>query len=109
MQTTVQDHSGITVLSLAGRLDAVTSPDFERDSASYSRERVVLDLSRLEYVSSAGLRIILALAKQLKTGGGSLSVAGLDGIVKDVFEMSGFDSFLPLYPTLDAALAASAT
>ncbi|MNR95564.1 putative anti-sigma factor antagonist BtrV [compost metagenome] len=107
MQKTIHQHADTTVMTVSGRLDAVSAPEFERDCSGYSDARIVLDLSGLEYVSSAGLRSILTLAKQVKSGGGSLAIAGLNGLVKDVFEMSGFDSFLPLYSDLDAALAAS--
>jgi anti-anti-sigma factor len=108
MQTSTIRRDDSLVLSVTGRLDAVTAPELERDFPAAAARRLILDLSGLEYISSAGLRIILALVKGQKASGGSLSVCGLSGLVGEVFAVSGFDSFLPIYPDVEAALAASA-
>ena len=62
------------------------------------------DLTALEYVSSAGLRCVLAIAKKLKASEGTLALCGLSGLVKEVFSVSGFDSFFPVYETVDEAI-----
>lgn len=105
MQITTHQQDEATVLAVSGRLDAMTAPDFEQESATVDGAKLILDLSELEYVSSAGLRSILALAKRLNSTGGSLALCNVTGLVKEVLEMSGFDSFLPIHPSLDAALA----
>lgn len=105
MQITTYQQDGATIMAVSGRLDAMTAPDFERDSTTIGDAKLILDLSGLAYVSSAGLRSILALAKRLQSTGGSLVLCNVSGLVKEVLEMSGFDSFLPIHPSLDAALA----
>lgn len=105
MEITTHPHDHAIVMAVTGRLDAITAPDFEREGATYTGVKLALDLAGLEYVSSAGLRSILALAKQLKTTGGALVLYNVTGLVKEVLEMSGFDSFLAMHPSLDAALA----
>lgn len=101
----LRDESAVVAVS--GRLDAMTAPEFERGCADYSAGRLVLDLSDLEYISSAGLRSILTLAKRLKASGGTLALCGLNGLVQEVFTVSGFDNFLPVFADLDLACAAS--
>ena len=67
----------------------------------------VIDLAGVDYVSSAGLRVILLAGKRLKAGGGRLALAGLRDNVREVFEMSGFLTLFPVLPTVDAALVAA--
>ncbi len=68
-------------------------------------ERVlVVDLSGLTYVSSAGLRVFLSAAKKLKAAGGKLLLCSLGGMVQEVFVMSGFADILAIYDTLEKAL-----
>lgn len=96
------------VIKVEGRMDIATSPEFEKSCAALMEQghrRVVIDFSGLEYISSAGLRSILAIAKKLKSGGGSLSLCSLAGLVKEVFDLSGFDNFLPVFADVEQALA----
>ena len=96
------------VVPSVGRLDSASSPDFEAqvlETLQSAPPRLVLDMSALDYVSSAGLRVILLAGKRLKAGGGRLALAGLRDNVRDVFEMSGFLTLFPILPTVDEALA----
>lgn len=97
------------VLTISGRMDAVTTPEYEKALAPLIAEgakNFVIDFKELEYISSAGLRALLATAKQLKGAGGSLHFAHVTGTVKEVFEISGFGSIFPLHDTVETALAA---
>ncbi len=101
-------EKGFLVIKVEGRMDIATSPEFEKNCAALTEQgnqNVVLDFSDLEYISSAGLRSILAIAKKLKSTGGSLSLCALTGLVKEVFDLSGFDNFLPIYTDAEHALA----
>jgi len=95
MDVETRKQGNVTVVSLAGKLDAVTSPAFEQqirgtiDSGSHA---IVVDLARLDYISSAGLRALLVLAKQVKAKGGKACLANVSGDVRSVFEMSGFNA-----------------
>jgi anti-anti-sigma factor len=108
MDMTRQDRGSVAVLALTGRLDTVTAPDFDRqweENVGAEDLKVVLDMAGLEYVSSAGLRSLLMAGKKMKRAGGKLAVAGLKGMVAEVFTISGFDKLLPLYADTDAAVA----
>jgi anti-anti-sigma factor len=94
-------------VSVKGRMDAVTAPDFEKQLGEWMEggESVfIVDLSELDYISSAGLRSVLAVAKKLKAGGGKIILASLQEAVKEVFEISGFSSIIPIFDSIEAAL-----
>ena len=96
------------VISLKGRLDAVTSPVFEKDLTDLMAggERfLVLDLEDLDYISSAGLRSILLVVKRLKEKQGKLLLASLKSVVREVFEISGFSTIIPIFESVDSALS----
>ena len=106
--TITPTHSGdAVVLGVAGRLDAITAPEFEKTCQgciSSETRKVVMDLEAVEYISSAGLRAILLVGKTVQAGGGVLGFSGLRGTVKDVLEMAGFSSLFPVYASVEAAL-----
>lgn len=105
-----ESHAQAVVMRPVGRLDSASSPEFEAqvlETLQSGTLRVVLDMSALEYVSSAGLRVILLAGKRLKAGGGRLALAGLRDNVREVFEMSGFLTLFPVLLTVDAALVAA--
>ncbi len=109
MELTNRKEGNALVISVKGRMDAVTSPEFEKsvETLMGDGESVfVIDLADLDYISSAGLRSILALAKKLKTGGGSLHLAALQAAVKEVFDISGFSSIIPISESVEAAISA---
>jgi len=65
---------------------------------------VVVDLTRVAFVASSGLRVLLKHAQRLKTANGELRLCGANETVSDVFRMSGFDSIIAIYETCEAAL-----
>jgi len=91
-----------------GRIDAVTAGEFEtaiRELIGKTGCKVlIMNFGDLEYISSAGLRAILAVAKVLKAGNGSLVFASLKDTVLNVFKISGFESMFAIYPNEDAAI-----
>jgi anti-anti-sigma factor len=99
-----------TVLRIHGRLDANSAPDLDkRLSATISNGEetgVVLDLSPTVYVSSAGLRVLLAAAKQLKNVHRPLLLCGINASVMEVIETTGLHRVLEIHDTLEQALAA---
>ncbi len=89
-------------ITLKGRMDAVSSPDFDRaldELMSQGQRQFLLDLSDLEYISSAGLQSLLAAAKRLEQIEGVITLSNLNGAVLEVFQISGFDT---LFPILDS-------
>lgn len=82
-------------LALVGRLDTVTAPELENTLADLlpGIDHLVLDLTDLEYISSAGLRVILKTYKTLASKGG-LKLTGVRESVQEVFDITGFSDFL---------------
>ena len=103
--------SGVSVVTLAGRLDAESA---ERADAAIKEildrgvTRLVIDLAAVGYISSGGLRTVLAAAKRTKATGGETRVAGAEPMVREVFELSGLSQFIALDADVNAALAAFA-
>ncbi|MFZ0240971.1 MAG: STAS domain-containing protein [Desulfobacterales bacterium] len=100
----------ISVFKLNGRLDSNTSPALEQKlvaSIENGTRKMILDFENLDYISSAGLRIILKTTKDLKRAEGRIVLCAMQDYVKEVFEIAGFDSFLPIVSTLDDALEKS--
>lgn len=109
MEFQLRREAPAVVVALAGRLDAVTAPDYEKrmhELIEGGDVRVVIDFERLDYISSAGLRGLLVTAKQLKAKGGQLRFANIQGGVRAVFDMSGFGSMFQLDDSVASALAA---
>ena len=79
-------------LALVGRLDTVTAPELEAEISAIlpTVESLVLDMEKLEYISSAGLRVLLATNKQINAAGGNLTVSHVCDDVMEVFDITGF-------------------
>ncbi|MFD0676872.1 MULTISPECIES: STAS domain-containing protein [unclassified Paenibacillus] len=101
--------NGVVVLDIQGRLDANTSGILEAcflKMIEQGNTRFVFGLAQLDYVSSAGLRILLVAAKKLKALKGSLALAQMTDNVKEVFDISGFSTIFTIYGTEAEALSA---
>lgn len=107
MDISEQRAGGATVLKFTGRLDGTNSAttDTALAEAVGRSPALVLDLSALDYISSAGLRVLLKAAKQAQTARQKLVLAGLQPAVKQVFEISGFSTLFATFDSRDAALA----
>ena len=108
MEISKRREKDVLVISLKGRLDAVTSPVLEKDLTDLMAggERfLVMDLGDLDYISSAGLRSILVVVKRLKEKQGKLLLASLKGVVSEAFEISGFSTIIPIFGSVDSALS----
>jgi len=109
MDIVMTTESNVAVFSIIGQLDAVSSPDLEGRLGRWFEEsgtRLVLDLNGLDYISSAGLRVILSAAKKMKTRNGKFCLSRLQPRVKEVFQVSGFSAIISAFDTLPAAVEA---
>jgi anti-anti-sigma factor len=108
MQISTRTSNDIHIVAIAGSLDSTTSPEAQKslDAVVAGAKKVVLDFSQLDYISSAGLRVLLGAAKHLRASGGKLGMFGLNQSVKEVFEISGFATILSVYQTETEALNA---
>ena len=99
---------GITVIVITGKLDSNTSPAAQQEIIpKIDAGAVVIDAGKLEYVSSAGLRMLLLTAKKLATKNRKAILAAVSSEIQDVMKMTGFDHMFEFHPTLDAAVAAA--
>ncbi len=109
METRTDRTGGVLVVRTGGRLDGVNAREFEdalQGVIDDSDRAVILDLGRLTYISSAGLRVILLVAKTLQRQDGNLTVCSLSGPVREVFETSGFDKMIQTHDSQAEAIAA---
>ncbi len=107
MEIRTETVDTITVVSPKGRLDINTHGQLEAELialAGKGQAKVLIDFKELEYISSAGLRVLLSSAKLFKKNNGILALAALAPTVRQVFEISGFTSIFPLYASRDEAL-----
>lgn len=101
-------ESSATVVSVTGRMDAITAPAFDKtlnELIAAGETRFVVELAGLDYISSAGLRSILAIAKLLKGKGGLICFANVEGTVREVFDISGFGSIFRMHESVAGALS----
>ena len=102
-------HEGCLILRPVGRLDNSSSPELDRAVAAQVDAGVtamVFDFSDMDYISSAGLRVVLLAGKRLRFAGGSMALAGMRDLVREVFEISGFIGLFPTSATVAEALQA---
>lgn len=107
MEIRETQREGFVVLELVGRLETKTSHLFEQkviEHLSAGARQFVIDFKDIEFVSSAGLRVLLMLAKKVKSGDGALALSAVNDSVRQVLDVSGFASFFTLAPSIDAAI-----
>ena len=112
MNISESKQGNVTILKAEGKLDSMSSPELDKRLASMvesGTRKIVLDLSNLDYVSSAGLRVFLSAAKRLKQAQGKLELANLSAQVKQIFDIAGFETILPVFKTVNDAVEACAT
>ena len=108
MTITEEKKDGFVVVALNGKLDATNAPELQGkllgliDGGSNS---MVIDCSALDYVSSAGLRVFLMTAQKMEETDGKLGLAGVQELIKDVFDMAGFDVMFEFYPSPAEAIS----
>jgi anti-sigma B factor antagonist len=101
--------SGVQVVEVSGSVDAGTAERFEENLlplAQGDNPQVAVDLEAVTYMSSAGLRILLAAQKAARAQGGEVVLVAMQPNVQEVFSMVGFDALFRLFPTLEQALRA---
>ena len=90
------NHADQLVVQLKGRLDTVTSVDFTDavNKEEIKEDVVVVDMKELEYISSAGLRLIVALNKDLTAKGKKLEIHNINQVCSEVFRVTGFNKLI---------------
>jgi anti-sigma B factor antagonist len=109
MEIIEENQDGINIYKLNGHLDSNTSLGFENkliQAIDDGSKSMIIDFKNLDYISSAGLRVILKATKALKREDGKIMLCDMQDYVKEVFEISGFDSLLPIVGSMGDALDA---
>lgn len=107
MSLTREKNGEILIVSSTGQINSANAAELESRLLEWVDEgdkKWVLDMGGVEYISSAGLRVVLLLAKRLKQQGGHLVLCNLQPHVLEVFDISGFLSILDVADSREAAL-----
>lgn len=101
-------RGNVTIIEITGKLDSNTSPAAQQTVMPLlDAGPVVVDAGRLEYVSSAGMRMLLLAAKRLAVKNRKAILSGVSAEIQDIMKMTGFDHMFEFHPTLDSAVAAA--
>lgn len=111
MQFSSCRFADVVVASPVGRIDHVNAGSFEEallpllGQSNIDRESLLLDFAGVEYISSVGLRVLMAAAQQARAHESKIAIASLQPIVAEIFGISRFDRILDIYPSVAGALA----
>jgi len=110
LQVTAQHLADVLVVAVDGRIDYVNADEFKAalmphlGNGAAGGSQVVLDLSRLEYISSAGLRVLMIAAREARARQGKLIAVALQPVVREIFEISKFTLVFQLFDSVQDAL-----
>ncbi len=107
MNIEIKEVEGASVIIAEGALDTNTAPELEQEMTKLLEQgakKIVVSGEKMDFISSTGLRILLATAQKLKNNNGELKICSLNEDVKEVFEISGFSSILMVYKDQNEAL-----
>jgi anti-sigma B factor antagonist/stage II sporulation protein AA (anti-sigma F factor antagonist) len=107
MEISQKEENGIVFIAIKGRLDADSSPEAEKvvkDVLEGQTSRLLFNLGALEYLSSAGLRVLLSASKEMRRKEGKIVLCALNEFVKEIFEVSGFQSLIPIADSVDSGI-----
>ena len=111
MDVQVSEEGGVTVISVDGELDTNSAPVAQQQIVplAVSGCKLVLDMTRVPYMSSAGIRVLLSTYRQVTSNGGKIVIVGLADDVKETMAVTGFLKFFQTFETLDAGKQAVAS
>jgi anti-anti-sigma factor len=109
LEVAENEEGGVLILRIKGRLDAASSPLLERKISGIVDEdqlKLLMDFEGVEYLSSAGMRLLLNLTKRLKSKQGKMAISAVNRDVMEVIKMAGFDHILEIFENEKEALTA---
>lgn len=106
MNVNIKTDENIVIISIEGSIDSKTAGDLQSQIMEKVSEtnNVLLDLTKVDYVSSAGLRVLLMIYRQIKSKNGKVILVGVSEEIKDVMSMTGFINFFEITDNIDNAL-----
>jgi anti-anti-sigma factor len=108
MNITEREQKGTTIFTLEGRVDSEGAVDLDmvlQAATAEGKTQLVLDMSQVRYINSAGLRTLADILTQCKASEGDLKLVDLNPKVQRVLQIIGFDKFFSIYPAVDEAVA----
>jgi anti-sigma B factor antagonist len=112
METKVDHFANVVVITVEGRIDHSTAPAFGSallphvEGCAGETKKLLIDMSKVTYISSAGLRILMIAAKGCRKQDGKVVLAGLQPTVSEVFKIGRFDTVFTVFETVHAGLVA---
>ncbi len=107
LQIEIEEDRGALMVRLEGRLDAASAPVLERkllEQIEKGKTKLVLDFAKVDYLSSAGMRLLLSTTKKLKGNSGGLHLCSVGEEVMEIIKMAGFERIIHIFPTEQEAL-----
>jgi anti-sigma B factor antagonist len=107
MNLETRELKHVNVVKVTGRVDSATAPELEQALLGLldaERSQIVLDLQEADYMSSAGLRVLVAMHKATKKNGGGLCLAQPSDRVREVLDLAGLTPVFVIYPDVVAAV-----
>jgi anti-sigma B factor antagonist len=108
MEISEKKVNEVNILILTGKLDTNTWPQLEGKIVPMidsGETKFLIDCTHLDYISSAGLRVLLMAAKKLKNKSGKIVIASLKDHIKEVFDIAGFSTIFPITTTVDEGIS----
>ena len=108
MKIETKESQGIQIIAFEGNLDTNTSPKAEsviNELIDAGKQKILVNFEQLSFISSAGLRVLLATVKKLNASNGELRICSLNATVQEVFDISGFVTILHVKNTEEEALS----
>ncbi len=109
LNVSIEEQKNRKLVRLEGRLDATTTPALETKISKIleqNKQHMLIDFSKVDYLSSAGMRLLLSASKKIKAHGGKLVFFSMNDEVMEIIKMAGFERILAIYPTEEEALKA---
>jgi anti-anti-sigma factor len=107
MDIETRETGGVSLCSLGGKLDTTTCVQLDQHLGQVIEQgtsKIIIDCTNLDFISSAGLRVLLSCTKRLAKEGGGLRIFGMNETVKDIFEISGFNVIFNVFESEEEAL-----
>lgn len=107
MKITTEDQNSGTIVHISGKIDALTSDELEgtlKRLCDQGTEKLVVDLENVQYISSAGLRVLIVISKMM-SGKGFFCICSANESVLKIIKMAGFDAFMNIFDNIETAKA----
>ncbi len=107
MLISAKSEGDVYVIEISGRMDSISSKEIEAkliDVIEHNQDKIIIDLAAVDYISSVGLRVLLAALKKQKERAGSIKLVSLQPFVKDIFKMTGFDRIFSISSNQEEAI-----